>query len=244
METIEYGTRRISFEVRRADRKTLGIEVHPDLSIWAIAPEQATVDAIRSKILLRASWIIKQQAFFQQFLPRIPERQYISGETHYYLGRRYVLKIRNGAENNVKLKGSELTVSTSAEPNSELIRNLLTSWYYEHAKRIFDQKIENALRLFTKYKIEKPEFEIRRMKNRWGSCTPQGKIILNPELIKTPGLCIDYVIIHEMCHLVHPSHSKSFYELQENLNPAWKRWKNKLESVSSGGLINSPYNII
>ena len=231
METIEYGTRRISFEVRRADRKTLGIEVHPDLSIWAIAPEQATVDAIRSKILKRAAWILKQQSFFQQFLPRIPERQYILGETHNYLGRRYVLKIRKGAENNVKLKGSELIVFTAAEPNSELIRNLLTSWYYDHAKRIFDQKIENALQLFTKYKIEKPEFEIRRMKNRWGSCTPQGKIILNPELIKTPGHCIDYVIIHELCHLVHPNHSKEFHRLQVELNPRWQRWKTKLELI-------------
>ncbi len=229
METIEYGTRTINFEVRRADRKTLGIEVHPDLSVWAIAPEWATIDAINSKIIKRAAWILKQQSFFKQFLPRIPERQYVSGETHYYLGRRYVLKIRNGKENNVKLKGSELIVYTSAEPSSELIRNLLTSWYYDHASKIFDQKIENALQIFTKYKIEKPEFEIRRMKNRWGSCTPKGKIILNPELIKASGKCIDYVIIHEMCHLRHPDHSKEFYQLQENLNPNWKRWKTKLE---------------
>lgn len=231
MGTIEYGTSTIYFEVHRADRKTLGIEVHPDLSVWAIAPELTTIDVINSKILKRAAWILKQQAFFQQFLPRIPGRQFVSGETHYYLGKRYVFKIRKAQENKVKLKGSELIVYTCNEPTSELIQNQITSWYFNHAKRIFDSKIENSLLLFTKYKIKKPEFEIRRMKNRWGSCTPSGKIILNPELIKVPAKCIEYVIIHELCHLIHPNHSKQFYHLLSKLCPSWQKLKIILETT-------------
>lgn len=231
MEIIKYGTQTIRFEVCRTIRKTLGIEVHPDLSVWAIAPELATIDAINSKILKRAAWILKQQAFFQQFLPRIPERQFVSGETHYYLGRRYVLKIRDGNKNNVKLKGSELIVYTCVEPTLELIQNQLTSWYFSHAIRIFDSKIEYSLLLFTKYKIKKPDFEIRRMKNRWGSCTPNGKIILNPELIKAPVTCIEYVIIHELCHLIYPNHSKEFYHLLSELCPTWQKLKIKLETT-------------
>jgi predicted metal-dependent hydrolase len=215
----------------RADRKTLGIEVYPDLSVLAIAPKRAKIDAIKSKILKRAAWIIKQQAFFQQFLPRIPERQYVPGETHYYCGKRYVLKLRSANVNDVKLKGSELIVFTSVEPTLELIQNQLTSWYFAHANRIFDSKIENALFLFSKYKIKKPKFEIRRMKNRWGSCTPNGKIILNPELIKAPGICIDYVIIHELCHLIYPNHSKDFYHLLSEICPSWQKLKIKLETT-------------
>jgi predicted metal-dependent hydrolase len=229
MEVVQYGTRNISFAILRVDRKTLGIEVHPDLSVWAIAPENSKIDSIKSKIIKRAAWIVKQQNYFQQFLPRIPERQYEPGETHFYMGRRYVLKIRKGAKNEVKLKGSEIIILTNNEPSLNLIKNQLTSWYFVHAKRIFESKIEKSLLLLKKYKINNPEFEIRRMKNRWGSCTPNNKIILNPELIKAPGICIDYVIIHELCHLIYPDHSKEFYQLLSDICPTWQKIKNKLE---------------
>lgn len=230
MEVIEYGMRTISFTIQRADRKTMGIEVHPDLSVRAIAPENASIDMIKSKIIKRAAWIVKQQNYFQQFLPRMPERQYVSGETHYYCGKRYILKLRKAEVNDVKLRGSEITVFTSVEPTFELVKNQLASWYFAHAKRIFESKIEKSLLLFTKYKIKNPEFEIRRMKNRWGSCTPNNKIILNPELIKAPGNCIDYVIIHELCHLIYPDHSKDFYHLLSEVCPTWQKLKNKLET--------------
>ena len=85
------------------------------------------------------------------------------------------------------------------------------------------------LPLFKKYEIIKPELHIRSMEKRWGSCTPNGKIILNPELIKAPKGSIEYVIIHELCHLVHHNHTKSFYDLQEFMMPDWKKWKEKLE---------------
>lgn len=232
MESVQYGTQKIHFHLQRVDRKTLGIEVHPDLSVWAKAPVRSSLKDVKEKILKRASWITKQQRYFEQFLPRTPERQYVSGETHLYLGRRYLLRIRKGQKDEVKLKGAELIIYYTKDKSIEHLRNLLTGWYYDHANRKFEAKIDAALELFKSYKIDKPEFEIRRMKNRWGSCTPQGKIILNPELIKAPGSCIDYVIIHEMCHLVHPNHSKEFYLLQEKLNPGWGRWKNRLELLS------------
>jgi len=71
------------------------------------------------------------------------------------------------------------------------------------------------------------------MKKRWGSLTPSNKLILNPELIKAPVKCIDYVIIHELCHIVNPNHGKEFYQLQKKMMPDWKRWKDKLESISA-----------
>ncbi len=231
MESIQYGTQAIHFHLKRVERKTLGIEVHPDLSVWAIAPLDSKLNEIKEKMLKRSSWIIKQRNYFEQFLPRTPERQYVSGETHFYLGRRYILRIRKGQIDQVKLKGSDLIVFYSKDKSCHHIKNLLAAWYYSHAQSKFDKKINRALDLFKPYKIAKPEFEIRRMKNRWGSCTTKGKIILNPELIKAPGPCIEYVIIHEMCHLIHPNHGKEFYNLQNKLNPNWNRWKSKLEST-------------
>ena len=82
---------------------------------------------------------------------------------------------------------------------------------------------------FKKYNVEPVGVFIQEMKTRWGSCTPKGKIILNPELIKTPKGCIEYVIIHELCHLVYLNHYQKFFDLQAKECPLWERWKKKLE---------------
>ena len=117
---IKYGTSIIRYSVSRSNRKTLAIEVHPDLSIKVVAPQKAAISAIQEKILKRAHWIRKQQHYFEQFLPRTPEREYVSGETHYYLGRQYILRVRKSTEDSVKLKGGELLVKTDS-PQSMMI---------------------------------------------------------------------------------------------------------------------------
>ncbi|TRZ41672.1 M48 family metallopeptidase [Robertkochia solimangrovi] len=231
MEDVAYGTQTIYFHLRRVERKTLAIEVHPDLSIWAIAPLKASLSDVKKRIVRRGTWINKQLNYFEQFLPRTPEREYVSGETHLYLGRRYLLRVRHGEENSVKLKGGELFVYCKTKPKQELVRRLLAEWYYNHAKKRFDKVISEQIQRYKRFDIEAPEVEIRRMKNRWGSCTPKGKIILNPELIKAPGKCIEYVLIHELCHLVHPNHGKQFYALLGELLPGWVKWKEKLEQT-------------
>lgn len=229
MEEVEYGTQIIYFHFKKVDRKTLGIEVHPDLSIWAIAPLKSSLKEVKALVLKRARWIVKQQHFFEQFLPRTPEREYVSGETHLYLGRRYILRVRKGKTPTVKLIGGELIVYYTTDKSTTAIKHLLTGWYFNHAKCKFDTAIQSALSKFVTYKITYPAIEIRRMKNRWGSCTPNGKIILNPELIKAPARCIEYVIIHELCHLVHPNHNKQFYKLLNSILPESNTLKLKLE---------------
>lgn len=229
MEVVEYGNQQIHFHLKKVGRKTLGIEVHPDLSTWAIAPNNVTISEVKTKILKRAKWIIKQKSFFEQFLPRTPERMFVSGETHLYLGKRYILRVRKGLEDSVKLIGGELVVSYRKDKSTDAVKRLLTGWYYEHAQNKFDKVIKEVLSKFNSYKLEHPPIEIRRMKNRWGSCTPKGKIILNPELIKAPGKCIEYVVSHEVCHLVYPNHGKDFYNLQDSVFPTNSKWKDKLE---------------
>ena len=107
----------------------------------------------------------------------------------------------------------------------------MAAWYKNHAEKRFERGLNQALSLFLKYDIGSPPLVIQRMAKRWGSCTPKGKIILNPEIIKAPSRCIDYVVIHELCHLVHHHHGKQFYELQTKVMPDWKRWKDKLERI-------------
>ena len=229
MESITYGTQAIDFHLARAERKTLGIEVHPDLSVWAIAPVDSQLEDVKLKLEKRSAWIVKQKKYFEQFLPRTPEREYVAGETHNYLGKRYLLNVKSTTTDSVKLKAGVLMVTSKGKISSQKTRALLTEWYYEHAKKRFEKEFKQALLQFQFREISEPRLVIRRMKNRWGSCTPSGKIIINPELIKAPSKCIEYVFIHEFCHLVHPNHGKEFYSLLESILPEWERWKITLE---------------
>ena len=231
MESVEYGTQTIDFTVKYTKRKTLGIEVHPDLSVWAISPTNIKIDEIKKRIAKRATWIVKQQRYFEQFLPRVPEREYVGGETHLYLGKKYMLKVRKEEHESVKMKSGELRVYTP-DTSPKQVKTLLAGWYATHAQRVYREVYTHAFARFKAYKLPEPPIEIRRMKNRWGSCTPKGKIILNPELIKVPKKCIEYVLVHEMSHLMEPNHSKAFYALQSKVMPEYERWKKRLESPS------------
>ena len=115
----------------------------------------------------------------------------------------------------------------------EYLEKKLNEWYKEKAIFHFEELLDSSLEKFNKYKIEKPILDIRLMQKRWGSCTKSGKIILNTELIKAPKGSIEYVVIHELCHLVHHNHNKEFYDLQNRLSPDWKKWKEKLEQTLS-----------
>ena len=125
MHKIKYGTKDIFFEVSRSKRKTLAIEVHPDSSVHIVAPERSSISDIEQKVAKRANWITKQQKYFEQFLPRTPEREYVSGETHYYLGKSYLLKIGVGDVNEIKLKAGQLQVTCNESATPEKVKKLL-----------------------------------------------------------------------------------------------------------------------
>ena len=231
-EEVAYGNTLLEFTIRHSARKTMAIEVHPDQTIRVVAPLNSSLEDIKERVLKKGKWIVKQQSFFEQFLPRTPEREFISGESHFYLGRKYLLKLRKSTKHQVKLKGRELIVYLSDATNKEMVKRLLGRWYYNHAKKRFDQSINDSVKKFNKYKLsEVPPLIVKRMNKRWGSCTLDRKIILNPEIIKTPSKCIEYVVTHELCHLIHPNHSKEFYQLQTEIMPDWKKWKLRLEKT-------------
>lgn len=232
MQEIQYGTAKLAFHLEYTDRKSMAIEVHPDKSVWVIAPTETDYSEIQKRVIKRARWIIRQQKYFDQFLPRIPEREYVSGESHKYLGRKYVLKVSKSSHREVKLKDGCLQLkNTNLSPVA--VKALLSAWYYNHAIVKFSEVFKESVPLFDRFDIGNPQMEIRRMKSRWGSCTPKGKILINPELIKAPKRCIQYVVIHELCHLVITGHTKEFYALLTELMPNWERWKNRLEMENS-----------
>lgn len=225
---IQFGSRTIDFRLEYSDRKSLGITVTPEMEVLVKAPLDTTLEKVKEKIRKKAPWIIKQQSFFLSFQPKTPKRKYVSGETHLYLGRQYRLQIQIGIEESVKLKGKFIEVTTHDKSRSKALVN---NWYLKHAQTQFQAIAAPLIEKFKKYGVEPSEIVLRDMPTRWGSCTPKGKIILNPELIKAPKGCIEYVIIHELCHLIHFDHTKKFFELQEKEMKNWQSWKIKLEKI-------------
>jgi predicted metal-dependent hydrolase len=227
-EYIQYGSRKIEFNMEFSARKSLGITVLPSLEILVKAPLDTSVERIKERIVKKAPWIIRQQSFFLSFHPITPMRKYISGETHLYFGRQYRLKILYGVYESVKLKGKFIEVITSDKLSVE---QLIKEWYLMQAKHKIIIIARPLIEKFKKYKIEPDTIVFRDMPTRWGSCTAKGKIILNPELIKAPKACIEYVIVHELCHLVYHNHTQKFIDLQSKEMPDWEKWKNKLDKL-------------
>jgi hypothetical protein len=226
--SIQFGSKKIDFLVEYSARKTLGITVTPDLDVLVKAPIGSSLDKIKEKLLKKAAWIIKQQSFFLSFQPKTTKRKYIAGETHLYLGRQYLLNVEICNVESVKLKGKFIEVKASAQSR---VKELVKDWYLVHAKSKFKEIAEPLIDKFKKHKVAPNSIVFREMPTRWGSCTPKGKIILNPELIKAPKACIEYVIIHECCHLIHHDHTQKFIDLQTKEMPDWEKWKSKLENL-------------
>lgn len=228
MHSIQFGSKKIVFHLSYSDRKSLGISVTPEMEVVVKAPEGVSLEKIKERVKKRAPWIMKQQRFFLAFYPKQTERRYISGETHLYMGRQYLLKVTKAAKDSVHYKGRFVEVQTNDKAKAKV---LLKNWYKEKSKDKFAEIAEPLIQRFKKYKVEPIGLFIQEMPKRWGSCTPKGKIILNPELIKAPKACIEYVIIHELCHLVHHDHTQKFMDLQTKEMPDWEKWKIKLETL-------------
>jgi predicted metal-dependent hydrolase len=229
--SVTYGDEVIRFSISYTNRKTLAISVHPDMSVTVAAPQKARLDRIREKVLKRAAWILKQQDYFSGFLPSQSPRQYLSGETHYYLGKQYRLKVVEGDKESVKLIGGWFYVRVKCKDDRRRIETLLNEWLLSHAQERFRISLEKCSGQLRKYGIGEPKLYIRKMKKRWGSCTGSGVIYLNPGLIKAPSHCIDYIITHELCHLKYPHHGKQFYSLMNRVMPDWEARKRRLENV-------------
>lgn len=229
--SIAYGKEDIPFAVRFSDRKTLEIAVQPDTRVMVKAPKGTSAETIKTRIVRRARWIRKQIKYFERFVPRTPPRSYVGGETHLYLGRQYRLKIRKQRESGVKLKGPFLYVQMSDPKKRRAVKRLLDEWYKEHARVVFTRRLESCHTSARGLNVPMPKIRLRTMTRRWGSCGKNGTILLNTALVQAPVYCIDYVIMHELCHLKAPTHSTGYYKLLSKYMPDWERRKERLEVV-------------
>jgi len=228
VDELQWGRTKICYSYKYKDRKTLAIHVHPDLTVTVDAPHGTDIEKIREKVKKRASWIKKSSRDFELFLPKQPPRKYVSGESHRYLGRQYRLKVRKGTSESVKCYQGYFTVICNDNPTPSKVRELLDGWYLEKEAKIFDRRFHECCKKAQQLGISPPPLSVRALKTRWGSCTKSGKIILNRELIKAPTECIDYVIMHELCHLEEHNHGPKFWRLLEKVMPDYRERKNRL----------------
>lgn len=230
--TLMYAGESIPFHLSYGQRKTVEIAVHPDCSVVVKAPLGTDATLVERLVYKRVRWIRRQIRYFAQFDPRTPERRFVGGESHLYLGRTYRLKIRPSATDAVSLKRGFFHIQ-AVDDRPEHIAMLLEAWYRSKADVYFAQVLEECWHHFAQKGADKPSLKIRKMKTRWGSFSRKGGITLNLELIKAPRECIEYVVMHELCHLHHLNHGREFYNLLERFIPDWIKRKHRLETALS-----------
>lgn len=223
---------------KKVARKVV-IKVHPDQRVVATVPHDASEDAIVDAMHKRARWIWQSINDFAKQKDTVLHKRYVSGETQFYLGKRYVLKVIVDVEQvpNVKLSRGKLNVTIKHEASKDIddrvvkIKPLIDKWYQHKAKAIFHERLAELLPKTT-WVTGIPSFRVMAMKKQWGSCSTKGNLMLNPHLVKAPKECIDYVILHELCHIAEHNHSERFWRLLTQVMPNWKEVKAKLDGMA------------
>ena len=227
---LPYGEIDLECRLVRRDRKTMSITVLPDLGIEVVAPLDAPLERVLEKVRRRAPWIRRQLQYFGQFQPRTPDRRFVAGETHLYLGRQYKLKVVRHIKQAVKLYRGALVVQTFKPRQTDMTRALVEDWYRERAHLKFPERVALCQQFFPDPEEFMPAgLVVRQLNQRWGSMTASGRLILNRSLIRASVDTIDYVITHELCHIRHNHHGPEFFSLLDRVMPDWEKRKAKLE---------------
>jgi len=221
--------REIQCDLVRKHCKRLRIAVTPDLKVKVTAPFNASDSFIHNAIREKTPWIIKtvQRLDNCMVLP-FPEN-YVTDERLAYLGREIRLKVVKGKRETPGLRGGSLFVQLP-EPDMKSVKKEVDKWSRIEAERIFGRYLREGYSIVSKYGLREPFLKVRRMKSRWGSCSRSGKITLNLRLIHMPPVCVEYIVMHELCHLRHLDHSKDFYSFLQMIMPDWRERKKILES--------------
>lgn len=233
--SVQYGEELIRFGLRRQPSRTVqrvAIHVEPDGSVLVDAPEATPIDTVLKAVKKRSRWISQHVGAARERLAHVLPREYVSGESLHYLGRRYRLKvvIQAGAAPDARMRGGFIVV-TVPEHAPAMIRAALDAWYRLRARELFADRLA-AVAAPLRWVKQTPSTRLQFMTVQWGSCSPAGRITLNPLLVKAPRECIDYVLLHELCHLLHHNHSPKFYKTLDRHMPRWRAIKIRLDNLA------------
>ena len=231
--SVPYKNKSIPVSLKCSSRKTIGICIYPDQKIEVTAPSGTSFACIKRVVERKSKWISNKLEELEKYQAMEQIKEYNNGQTLKLLGRDYLIKvvqIPEFEEEQIVKEKTCINVHVLDSSQNKRIQLLIEDWYRNTALVFLSQKFEQCYEKMRKYGIPKPAWYLRYMKRRWGSCTAKGNILLNPEIIQLPSHCIEYIIMHELCHLKHRNHSKEFYHFLDTVMPEWEDHSQDLDS--------------
>jgi predicted metal-dependent hydrolase len=233
--SVRYGEDVIAYALRlQPQRKPSKVAIHVEASgrVLVDAPVGATHAAVTQAVKKRASWIAHRVAEAKARLEHVRQREYTSGESVHYLGRRYQLRVvvNPAAAASCRLRGGYLEVTVKRRAAQD-VQAEMVAWLRHRAGEVLRGRLDAIASQLQWVKV-RPPMRLQWMRVQWGSCSPQGRITLHPALVQAPRHCIDYVVLHELCHLASHDHSPKFYKLLDRYMPGWREVKSRLDGMA------------
>jgi predicted metal-dependent hydrolase len=211
--------------------KNLHLGVYPpDGRVRVAAPLRISDDAVRLAVIGKLGWIKRQQARFEA-QPRQSKREMVRGESHYFLGQRYRLRVivHGGAAKVLLRNGSAIELHVRPETSAEQRDRLLQRWYREQLKELVPPLLDKWQKNLD---AQVDDWAIKKMKTRWGTCNAEARRIwLNLELVKKPAQCLEYIVVHELAHLIERHHNDRFIAIMDKHLPQWRLYRAELNSA-------------
>jgi len=236
MNYVSYGSRRIAYRVKVGKRKkTVAISINPNAQVVISVPSFLTQEAVRDLVRKKARWIFSKQDYFKNTARLFPKKELVSGEELMFLGRRYRLKIKRLETKEAPLAaertGRRILVTAPQDLGEEkrAIRDALIAWFVPEAEKIIQQRVK---RYSVRLGIQPKEVIIKNQERRWGSCSKSGVVRLNWKIIMAPISVVDYVIVHELCHLRVTNHSQEFWNLVSSVLPDYELRRDWLKRIA------------
>jgi len=216
-----------SVEIQRNLKRKFSIEVLRGKRLKVSAPDFAKIEEIKARIIKKTNWILFQDSSFNELPLLLPKRLYFTGESYYLLGEQFSLVVGEG-DDCVEVKNRKIYLNVS---NEDKCSDVFNDWLLSFADEFLEQKFMDCLKKFqVRLGVDvQPRFSVRKMKKRWGSCSPNNLITLNLELISSKERCIEYVIYHELVHTLFLDHSREFYQTLSKLCPDFQSLKRELD---------------
>lgn len=234
-KTIQIDGIPLHYSLERKNVKNLNLHVRRDGSVYVSANNAVPEEKIDEFLLSKGTFIRNAQNKFmeQEHYKPLP-KQYVSGETFYIQGRALRLKVSQSTKEKILSDGVYLLLEAKDPQNFTQKERLVKKYLDRQCKTVFGEIVDEMYPVFQKYGVAPPILRIRNMDTRWGSCLPgKGVITLNKRLLEAPRNCIEYVVMHEFCHFIHPNHSKHFYDFLSMLMPDWKELKKILDESAA-----------
>lgn len=218
----------IHYRIIYSKRRSIGISIGPDSGVTVRAPLRTSAKTIENLVQSKSAWIKKHLDSHSSIIRLSSDRQYADGESHFYRGRQFLLRVVQSGTSYVKQYESIIEIGVKVKEEREKVKLLLEMWYKKMAEELFRKKLDDLLSRYAYHNFSPTNFAVRAMKGRWGSCSSKGKITLSSELVKLDDKYSEYVILHELCHLKHHNHSAFFYQLLSEVYPEWKNIRKEL----------------